>query len=336
MTCINKTNGVGFGEFILLGCCYSVFAFLTGDFFNYEELYNLAILHGEENHFEPFYYWLIHVLPTNYYLWRAVVWGSAVIIAALIYRKTSPNFRQCSFLFCLMVLPTFPNLRNNLGLVVLYYSVIIFLFSQRNFKTRIILLILGIICAYQLHKSMFMYIVIFGIAMLPTNKYFFIGSILGFPFIYKYVPLLSSLFLKDSFANEASMASGQGYLDAGLSQIANFYGILQVSIWRLPVLILIAYAIYHIYFKQYIISYRFRVFLNYSYILLYMACLFYAQPVSEFFSSRFQDAVMLPLTIFLGYYLTVIHKSKIVKISLYTLVLANLYDFSYSFYKYLL
>lgn len=67
-----------------------------------------------------------------------------------------------------------------------------------------------------------------------------------------------------------------------------------------------------------------------------MACLFYAQPVSEFFSSRFQDAVMLPLTIFLGYYLTVIHKSKIVKISLYTLVLANLYDFSYSFYKYLL
>lgn len=327
------SEGIGEWGFIIAIAIFSTFAFLTGDFSNYRELYNLISIQKTEIHLEPFYCWLIFELPDNYYIWRFVVWGTATVLLAIIYKKTSPNFKQSVALFIIMALSTFPNLRNNLGLIMLYFAMIYLLFSKRGICCRVVICIFGIICAFYLHKSMFMYILLVGLSLIPLNRAFFISSLALFPIIYKVVPIMASLFLTNSFASEDSIASGQGYIDSDFNQTANFYGLIQLSLWRIPVLLLIFYAIINIYFKKERVAYKYKIFLNYSYLLLYIAFLFYGQPVSAFFSSRFQDAVMVPLTIFLGYYLTEKPRSGFIKSCLYFLILANIYDFAYILYK---
>ena len=68
------SEGIGQWGFIIAIAIFSTFAFLTGDFSNYRELYNLISIQKTEIHLEPFYCWLIFLktseicMGTNSYI----------------------------------------------------------------------------------------------------------------------------------------------------------------------------------------------------------------------------------------------------------------------------
>ena len=76
-----------FWGFCIVIILFSTFSFCAGDFLHYESLY-VDLRHSNYNiHIEPFYYWLIKVLPESYYVWRCAVWGVAAIILVLIFKR---------------------------------------------------------------------------------------------------------------------------------------------------------------------------------------------------------------------------------------------------------
>lgn len=329
-----SNKGTSFSVLLIFIVVFSAFGFITGDYFHYKDLYNEIIRYNENIHLEEFYFWLIQILPTNYSIWRLTVWGLAAIAFVLLLKRLNFNAQFSSLLFVLILMTTFPNLRNVLGYIVLYYSVVLILFKKNKRVTNCIIGGIGIICSFFLHKSMFMYILLLGIALVPFNKWVYIISWIAFPVLYKYLYSISEYFLMNSFANEQSIASGMGYLDSDFNTYANLNGLIQLIINRMSIIILLLYALIRVFFKKNDnIDYGMKVFLQYSYILIYLSLLFYGQQVSAFFSSRFWDASLYPMTIFLIYYLYNKRNIRFVRMCLYLLIVSNLYDLAYSLYK---
>lgn len=327
-----SNRGVGYTGFLFFVILFSTFGFTSGDYFHYQGLYDQISQTHVNQHLEDIYFWLIVNLPDSYTIWRFVVWSGAAIFFALTLRRMKADIQFAGLIFCLILLCYFPNMRQSLGYSVLYFSAATIFFSKGSKTKAFILGMIGIVCSYFLHKSMFVYILLFGMALIPFNKWIYLLSIPLFPILYKSVTLIAMYFLTNTIADETSIESGTEYIESDFYQIANIFGLLQLSLWRIPILLLLFYAIRNIYFKKEPIKRGYKVFLNYTFILIYISFLFYGQQTSAFLSPRFWDASTYTATIFLSCYLYDKPRTKLIKGSLYCLILANLYNFSYAIY----
>lgn len=331
---LKSNKGTGFAFFFIVVTIFSTYGFTSGDYFHYKGLYDQLVLSPTNVHVEEFYFWLIKNLPESYTLWRFVVWGIAAIVFVLISRRLKINSRFLSLIFALLLMIYFPNPRNTLAYVVFYWGITFFFFKWRNAFVSFLLGLIFVLCSYYLHKSMFVYIGLFVIVLLIRwNKWIYIGSLILFPFLYKSLSSLAEYFLIYSFANEESLESGIRYLESDFYQIANLNGLIQLALNRIPVIVLMIYSIYYIYFRNHNVESIFRLFLNYTYVLMYISFLFYGQQVSAFLSPRFWDASMYTATLFLSYYLYMQNRTFLIKGALCILVLANVYNLAYILYK---
>lgn len=330
----NSSHGTSFFELGIITILFSTFAYISGDFYSYREIYDSVITVRESRHLEDFYVWLINHLPTNYFLWRAIVWGAATYLLLSTFKKLRCNPQFSSLLFILISLVgTFYFLRNSLGYCMLYYGVAVLLCRKNLTSALWGLLAIGI--SYFLHKSMFLYIGIMIIAFIPLNKSLIKLSIILFPIIYSTVFFVSTHILSFSGLTEQSGESGLNYLNSeDVSYNSNIFGYLKMFINRLPIYLLLIKAMKDIYFKKIKVEYRYLVFLQYSYFLTYLSFLFLGQEVSKFLSPRFWDASLLPLTIFLAHYLYIIPRTKYIRICLYLLLFSIFYNFSYQIYSF--
>ncbi len=312
---------------------FSTFGFNSGDYLNYASLYENLVKSQFIIHVEPFYFWLCKVLPDNYFIWRFAIWGLATIFFIKTFKRTNCSPKFATLIFVLILMWTFNNLRNALGYSVLLYGTVLFIFPSKNKSTSHLWGIIWIFLSFFLHKSMFMYILIMGFALIPLGKKLFITSLLAFPILYKSVTIISSYILLNSFANETSQESGTGYLESDFRAEANINGLIQIIITRLPIFILLFYSFRNIFFKKEQIQYGSKVFLQYTYWLVYISYLFMGQDVSAFLSNRLWDASLYPFTIFLAIYLYTKPRSRFIKNCFYLLILSNLYNLSYTIFK---
>lgn len=329
-----QNNNIG-GYFLLgfITVLFSTFGFNSGDFVHYFELYDELIKSQFIIHVEPFYFWLCKVLPDNYFLWRFVIWGLATLFYIKALKKVDCSPKFAMFIFVLILMWTFNNLRNALGYSVLLYGAALILFPARSRVWTFFRGGLMIFLSFFLHKSMFMYILIMCFALIPIGKKLFISSLLLFPILYKSVTYISSYILFNSFANETSQDSGMRYLESDFVGGANINGLIQIFITRLPILLLLSYSIRNIFFKNEYVSYSVRVFLQFAYWLIYISYLFSGQKTSAFLTNRFWDASLYPITIFLAVYLYDKVNSLFVRNCFILLLLANLYNISYTIFK---
>lgn len=322
--------------FFILASLFCTYGFVNGDYGSYKVLYeNIGEINGkyEGAYLEPFYMWLIDVLPESYDLWRFVVWGASVVVMILIFKRLKLSVEFSSLIFGLLLFVYFAALRNSLGYVVLYLGATYLLFPDKNKNLSYVVGIALIICSYFLHKSMFLYITLFFVALIPMGRYLFYISIPLFPILYKSINYFSTLFFTNSIANEQSLESAQHYLDSEFQRNYNLLGYFHLAIWRLPVLILLGLSISQIFFKHRQVPYVYKVLLKISYFLVYISFLFWEQKVSGHLSIRFYYAAIYPLVIFLSYYLYTTRSTRVIKLCLYTLVFANFFDLLYSIYK---
>lgn len=331
---IKSNKGIGFVPFLIIVVLFSTFGFVSGDYFHYKGLYNDLLFSSENVHLEQFYYWLIKNFPASYTLWRFVIWGISTIVFVFILKRLKLNPYFSGLIFALLLMLYFPNPRNTLAYVIFYWGITFFFLKWRNLFISFMLGIIFILCSYFLHKSMFVYIGLFIIIILIRwNKWIYIASLILFPFLYKSLSLFAEYFLIYSFVDEQSVDAGFRYLESDFYQVANLNGLIQLALNRFPIIVLMIYSIYHIYFRSHNIQSVFRFFLNYTYVLMYISFLFYGQQVSAFLSPRFWDASMYTATLFFSYYLYVQNRTPLIKGSLNVLILANVYNLVYILYK---
>ncbi len=320
--------------FWLIVTLFCTFNFMPGDYYSYKELYENLYRSSYAIHVEEFFYYLTQALPHSYHLWRFIIWTTSTIIIISIFKKLKCPTGFSVLVFTLLLMTYFAVPRNTLGFVVLYLAIVI-IFSP-NKKNKFFSLCIGsilIIWSFSLHKSMFIYILLMGFALIPLGKKLLITSIIAFPLLYKSVTFISSYILLNSFANETSQESGTGYLESDFRVEVNINGLIQLFITRLPIFLLLFYSIRNIFFKKESVHYILKIFLQYSYWLIYISYLFMGQEVSAFLSNRFWDASLYPLTFFIAGYLYKKPRSRFIKNCFYLLILSNLYQLSYAIFK---
>lgn len=318
--------------FFILASVSFTFNNLGLDYIAYADIYSEMSWFNTPVHVESFYFWLMKVFPYGYHFWRFLIWGLGLFFMICSFKKMKTNPAFTCLIFTLILFFSFGTSRNALGFSVFYLGISILFFSKKNQLLGKILGLFLIFCSSFLHKSMFFFILLYIVSLIPIKKKLFFISVLAFPIIYKVLTLLSVVIL-NAFATDVTLDSGMRYLESDFRVDINISGMIQQIINKLPIFLLLFYAMRNIVIRKENIPYNLVVFLQYTYWLVYVSLLFLGQEVSAFLSNRFWDASLFSLTIFLTAYLYDKPRTKFIKICFYLLLLSNLYNFSYSIYK---
>ena len=320
----------------------SVFLDPGGDFLNYLKLYNNYNQTHIERHLEPYYTWLIDVLPKNFYIWRLFVWGPAIILWMVILKHLKLNPHLSFILLLTIPLYNFVGARQQMGFSFLYLGMAICLYKNYNtlkISTRSFNIIVGLILiglSLFFHKSMILYLSVFLIALIPFKRKTIVISLILFPIIWSLLNVLVEFFISNIMAFDAAgQDHAERFVDAENKIETTLYGWIRIFIDKIPIWVLLYLSIKKVFFsKQPIkIPYFFKVILKMTYILIYFYALFIGKDVSKFLGPRFWDAALIPLSIFLAYFLFNEKRNKILNFTLLLLVVGKLYTFFYSFYK---
>ena len=330
-----RSKGIGLIFFLIVATVFCVFDYY-GDYLHYKGLYESVAYSNDKSYMEPIFQWLIEILPKNYSLWRLAVWFPSLVLLIIIIKKLHLPNQFSILLFALMLIVYFGAPRNTLGYVTLYCggSFILTCKDSKNVFINFLIGTLLIFASVYLHRSMILYVFIFTLALIPFNKWIYVFSILAFPIVYKFLlPLFSSL-STSILTSQESLDLAERYVESDFRIHANLGGIIRMIINRAPFFILMIYSVYHIYFKKnHIVQYKYKVFLQAAYLLMYMSYLFNGQNVSSFLSPRFWDASIYPVFIFSSAYLYDKTPYRCIRVVLYLLIIMNLYTFLYSLFS---
>ena len=331
-------DSVSYLPLLLVGCLFCTFDSLSGDFIHYWEAYEeITRSHLADGHMEPFYIWLINNLPCNYFLWRFIVWGSAFLITILSFRFLDLHPSFSTLVFTLILALYFPNPRQSLGCVILYFG---FINIMNDNSIRLEKLILGLFLFFisiYFHKSIFLFIGILLFSSLPFfhNKYFYIFSLLAFPFLYSTIYYLSGEFVT-MFATSDQGIEGLRYLDYDDWEQLNWKGYLRLGVKRIPLIYILVHSIINMYWRDEYVPYIYKSFHNCAYCLIYISLLLWDNgSISAQMTTRFWDASLYPLTFFSAYYLYQLYEVKYIQAMrvIKVLIISNTIELAFCIYS---
>ncbi len=304
------TGYIFFVVFILLFSLY--YRPAGGDFWGYLSYYQMGYdIASYDVHMEPYYYWLMQLIPNNFLLWRTAVWLPAAILIALVYKKMNVNSSNATtFFFVFALTQVFYYLRNILGFSVLSFA-IVFVCSKGNTWKRFgnIVIFAGLLyISWFLHRSMPIYI---GLALLaiflPFNKKYLAGAVVAIPILYSFIMIFAS----EIISLESLWSSGNGidYLEADNTYTMNWKGFIDSLIRYAPII-----YFYYIAFIKPIPQDSadfpyFKVFLLYSFFIFCVSLLFLGQAAATL-QLRFYYTSMLPFAFVVSLYFKNYLKTK--------------------------
>lgn len=322
--------------FGILVFIYSTFGCTGGDFLHYWELYDKNVNSNEPIHYEQFYYELSHLLPNGYYWWRAAVWGTATcVLMAIIHRLKTDADIACT-IFVLLLMFYYPSPRQTLGFVIMYYGLIILFDSIEERRRTPIVFSVGIIALSTIfHTTMTLFIILSLLPIIPgvKNKYVIIVLLLLFPVLYtSFSHVISYIFLWTG-AESDGIERATRYIGSDYRSFSNMFGIIKMIINRLPILALMSYSIWHVFFRHVETSILCKNFLMSSFLMVYLSFLFEGNDVSAFLSTRFWDASIYPLAFFSMIFLREHITKRFITYTLLCVLFSNLYNLAYLVYS---
>lgn len=304
----NVTNTEKSVFFIFYALCL-IFAFNSSDFYSYAQAFYFQrqYVNVEYIGWESIFNWFANV-TNNYVLWRAIIWGLAVLITywtAVILKLNNRGFLLAVALFG-FGLDVYT--RGIIGHTMLVLGAVLFMDKKSNTLTKIIGL--AIVCvSYYFHKSMYVNIIFAVLALFPFGKKTIIASFIAFPFL-----TTIATYLIDGIASgQIDMALGEGVggvgdratLYASQEKLeANFYGKIGKIIQILPEYLTLFYLYYKVIVqkifdkdnKEKVYTYLFRL----TYVAIYISSLFYFVETSSWIYERFKYMGFFPLVFVLG------------------------------------
>lgn len=322
--------------FGILVCLYSIFGCTGGDFLHYWELYDRNATSNEPVHYEQFYYELTHLLPNGYYWWRTAVWGCATcVLMAIIHRLKTDVDIACS-VFVLLLMLYFPNPRQTLGFVIMYYGFIILFDSIEERRRTPIVFSIGIITLSTIfHSTMTLFVILSLLPIIPgvKNKYVIVVLLLLFPVLYTSLSHVISYIILWTGTESDGIERATRYIESDYRSSSNMFGIIKMVINKLPILALMSYSIWHIFFRRVETSILCKNFLMSSFFMVYLSFLFEGNDVSAFLSTRLWDAATYPLAFFSMIFLREHITTRFIRYTLLFMLFSNLYNLAYVVYS---
>lgn len=311
-----KANNNYTTVFILM-VLISVFAFTEYDTYHYHTDYDIMIRHGEAEHVEEYYFWLIQVLPHNYYIWRLAIWGGATAFFVWAMKLLGINATIAGALIPIVLISRFNVSRVSFGIAVLLFSVVLLTLPKKKFLVRIIGLA-GTVLSCYLHASMIIFVVIAIVSLLlPINKKTVIIMTILFPILYVSVmEFADNVLERFGLVDENRIFS---YLQGDKLEITTIGFI--YKIFSLVPLLLMTFSISRYYLKEHELDKKnsevYFKFYKISFVFIYISMLFFMQEVSDWVSTRTLDAAKFFVVIALAHYLETNKKSLIDKTYIY-------------------
>ena len=164
------TNRPGKYELIgFIAILFSTFAFSEADTYHYEYIYDKMVLYNVRIHIEEFYFWLVQVLPQNYYIWRLAIWGSAALIYIKVCKVNKLDSRIVGLIFPLILIQQFAVTRGCLGITLFLLGASVFIKREKQNKALYIWSVFAIVASLFLHKSLPLFIAIAALAFIPLK-----------------------------------------------------------------------------------------------------------------------------------------------------------------------
>ena len=318
--------------FTMLFC---TFGCVGGDFLHNHVIYDLNVQSDHSIHFENVYVLLIKGLPTNYYLWRFCVWGTAAFLLFKILDEIKSDLDFSFFVFTLMLMNQFPNLRQTLGFMMMFYGyVLMFRSAEDTMPQKLIMGIMLLVFSTFFHSTILVFILLSLLLFIPGTKSLpmIIVSLIAFPFLYDITKELSAQFIGLVSSNDMMQEKTTKYIESSYRVEINIRGFLKLFVNRIPVLMLFFYGIKKVLVDKVEVSYMEKHLLMLTYMLIYISCLFFNNNVSAYLSQRFWDAACFPLTIFAMVFLRNYSGNLYVKVAMYAFLISNIFNMAYSLY----
>jgi len=169
-----KNNNIGKIFLFVSLITLSIVAVTDNDFFHYADMIYSEI---DDGYMEPIYYWLSDFVNHNYLLWRILVWGSALFVVLLIFKRLELDLQIVFLILFLCYINLFSYARASLACAVYFLG---FTYLIKPAKIKILSYIWGItiiLCSHFFHNSIFFLIAITPLIIIPMNK-FTIGPII--------------------------------------------------------------------------------------------------------------------------------------------------------------
>ena len=330
-----KTNSNSYWRTFLFFCVvlFCTFGYSEADTYHYIPIYEKMVSSGKRIHVEDFYFWLTQVLPHNYYLWRFTIWGSAFYIFLMLTKRLQLDPKVLGLAFAVILLQQFVVSRASFGICIFLVSLTLFYesSSQNRYLPKVAGL-LALLAAFQLHRSLPIFIFIALGMLVPLKKKYFVISLVLFPFIrHLIVPFVEGLFTTSLFSEQTENFANS-FISSAKAEI-NIYGIIPEVLSYSSRTLIVYSLVKEITFKN-SVPLVIRKLTEFVYVLFYVAILFYGQNVSSFVTARTIHFMCFPLTLVLTYYLSNNYKvPKSLTYGIYLMILYDLYRFSYTIWK---
>ena len=323
------TNRPGKYELIgFIAILFSTFAFSEADTYHYEYIYDKMVLYNVRIHIEEFYFWLVQVLPKNYYIWRLAIWGSAALIYIKVCKVNNLDSRIVGLIFPLILIQQFAVTRGCLGITLFLLGASVFIKREKQNKALYIWSVFAIVASLFLHKSLPLFIAIAALAFIPLNKKTFTLLLILFPILRGAVLPFVFDFLGSGFFSEDTASFATDFLKREKSEM-NFNGLLRSILEYAPKFLMFYALIRCFIFRKAQIPRNIRFFFNYSFVLFYIALLFLGQATSSFVTNRTLHMMSFTLPIPVTFYLMYTKRTRLVKNALLLFICADLFIFMY-------
>ena len=324
----NKNHGLNLTWLGIITFAMALLPIQCGDFFYYGQ----RLQFGDGlTHFEDFYLCLWSA-TLDYLLWRTAVWGGCTILLILSIKRLKLNPYFSSFIFIITEFYYFGTMRNMLGYMLMFYSIIVIFcpYSNKNKLFSWIIGALGIYCSFFLHRSMILYIIFLIPALIPFGKRTMKVSIICFPILYGMVFVLTEFFLNYFGEHEEIQTSADYYVNDILR--STFMQSLNSIIRYASYLYLLYIVVRESSKKTVTLPYIFKFLTRYSFLLIYLGSLFLGQNTGGWLFIRFTGAGELAFMFVMMYFFFHYPRTKGVKMAFAGLIYVILYNILYLTY----
>ncbi len=326
-----KNKSISFFPAFLCVLFFCVFSFWGGDYFHYYDAFYFGF---QNTHIEPIYTYLAKISP-SYSFWRAIIWGGALLILAIIFKSYSYDKRSLFLFFISICLLDFSFGRFSLSVAILvlgFYLIskrkkviigiallAVSILFHRSAAFGIATAIIAIIIPIRNYKQLFFYSVLFGVA-----SYFFSDS-------------LSYLLRFDADSNEILgqvVSRGQHYLEKE-EQMTGIGGMLRDILDLIPVyLSLFLYIIMVFNRRVFDLPKTILAFSSWGALMIIVASLFSLGSgyYTTIMYERFMQFSVIPIAVFLSYCFSKNIYKKAIRIILLLGIISSLYTLLYSYH----
>lgn len=312
---------------------FCVFGFTNGDFFNYYPVFRKTVIDHVSGHLEEPYVWIINHCTQDYLLWRFIVWGGATMFTMLSFKrmnlKTIPAFASITLYY----ITTLYIMRGNLGTGMMLFGLSLILYPIKRAKyIGYFIGIAIIIASYSFHKSMLLSLALLIPAMFKIPKKLITLSFFLFPFAVGLMKLVLVYLGENGLegADETISNSAMRYSNVAMFE-TNALGVLRNIINFVPICLILLLVYRSNFIRQF--PYQIRLFFNYWYIWIYIACVCSFQEIGGWYFSRFMYMSQLPLAVFMAYIFQHSLNNRSLRLIIATSFISTLYTLAYAFYQ---